>query len=241
MNNKTIFWDMDGTLGFFEHLAYKETLNKIPDYLGVDFGLKSGIEELLTKLSDEGFTHHITTAATSDYAIEALSITGIDKYFNKLFTRETLCGEYGFGYVGPKNYNYPLKEIQIDLEQAKSDVIIIGDSTKDIPFNNDKIVSIIDYNNFTRSSVLLDKIIHLLLKEGDNDFNKGFHKIYSNSEKIDAEYTHLKQYGRIFLEDEVELHLRFMQEREKCSNAPFIKIIKANNYQTKIEAKEWRP
>jgi hypothetical protein len=237
MDKKIIFWDMDRTLGFFDHLAYGKLANQVPECIENDFGLKDGIEGLIKDMSAKGFIHYVTTSARNDYATEALKVTGIDRYFSKVFTRESLCEDLGFGHIGPKNYKYPLRDIKMDLEQSKSDVLIVGNSFNDAPYNADKIVSIIDKDQWMRASTLLDKMIKLLMDEGNGDFNKGFQKIYAGAEKIEPAYKHLSKIGKIFIEDDVELHLRFLEERERCSRAPILCVVKADNYYKKIEAK----
>jgi hypothetical protein len=233
MNNKIIFWDMDETLGFFRHFADYDKEDDVPENIA-KFGRKEGIENLLQKLISDGFTHYVTTSGVEEYAKLALNVTGLSKYFRKLFPREKICHDLGLGFYGEKDYRVPLKDLGITDERAGSDVLIIGNSESDVPYNMKEIVSIIDADNWKRNSELTGKMIHMLMDNGNGDFNKGFHKMYDDSEKTEPRYKNpnLSKIGRMIIEDDVELHLQFMEEREKCSEAPIFLVRKADKYLT---------
>ena len=233
MNNKIIFWDMDETLGFFRHFADYEKLEEVPKNLASKNLLKNGIEELLQELSADGFTHYITTSGIEEYAQIALNATGIRKYFNNVYARKKLCPELGFGYYGDKDYTVPLKDMGISIERAKSDVLIIGNSKSDVPFNIKEIVSIIDTMNWQHRAELTKKLIYILTDKGSGDFNQGFHKLYSESKKIGPWAKHLSDRGKISLEEGTILRLEFMEEREKCSQAPILIVSKAGKYESR--------
>jgi hypothetical protein len=229
MNNKIIFWDMDETLGFFRHFPDYDDISAVPEQ-SKKSGLKGGIDGLLSELSSDGFTHYVTTSGMRSYTDIALNATGIMKHFSKVYAMEDICPYLGLGYYGDKNYMIPLKDLDINVEKAGSDVLIIGNSTDDVPYNIRDIVSIIDENNWLRESELTEKMIYLLIDKGDGDFNKGFHKLYDESEKIAQLYTHLSDIGRITLEDDVVLKLKLMEERHKFIQAPMFIVEKAQKY-----------
>lgn len=230
MDNKVIFWDMDKTLGFFEQLYYGNLANIVPECITNPFGLKEGIEDLLNQTASAGLTHYVTTSAKRDYAIKVLKNTDIEKYFRKVFTRKELCGVLGIGH---KNYAIPIEDIGLSLENAKSDVLIIGNSTNDVPNKDYGIVSIIDKHQWMRNSELTKKMIHLLIDNGNGDFNKGFNELYANSEKISQRNGHLSNIGKISIEGDAELHLAFIEKEGNRSQSPIFFVAQADKYYRK--------
>jgi hypothetical protein len=224
MTNKTIFWDMDYTLGSFGQIAYEMEGRKIPDYLP-DFGLRPGIEELLSELSGKGYKQYITSSASGDYVAEVLKRTGINKYFDKIYSREDIDGLYS-----PKDYKHILNELNISLINAEDNTIIIGDREGDIPSDINDVVTILDKFHFMRNASLTRIMINMLEENGQGSFNKGFQELYAKSKKLPKTYDFLQDIGEIIIEDDAELHLEFMESRENCSGAPVFEVYKADNY-----------
>lgn len=224
MTNKTIFWDMDRTLGVFDHIS-REMQNRTDVDDLPPFGLRSGIEELLAELSSKGYTQYITSSATGDYVAEALKRTGINKYFDKIYSRENIGGAYS-----PKNYKKILDEMDMLTFTAGDNIIIIGDKGGDVPNNMDNIVTILDSVHFLRDASLTKIMINMLEENGQDSFHKGFMKLYDTSKNMSKEYDFLKPVGKLILDNDTILHLKFMESRENCSGAPIFKVYSADKY-----------
>ncbi len=224
---KNIFWDMDGTLGFFEQIYYWMNNLQPPEYMLKSINIREGIEGLLEELNNKGFHQYVTTSAAEDYATEVMNRTNLNKYFKKIYAREQISGIYS----NPKKYDKVITENNIT--NASSDVLIIGNSLSDIPRPHNNIVSIIDLNSWVHNSELAKNIIDLLMKNGDGDFNKGFFKLYETAEKENY-YAHLKPYGIMTIQKNAQIALHFAQYRDcDYNDAPVIRVIKANEYYSK--------
>src|SRR3989344_2948846 len=158
---KYICWDLDETLGFFKTVY------------GENFLIKPGIKNLLEELSKLSFTHYVTTAATRNYAEDALQISGLGRHFKKVFDRYDVAM-----HDNGKCYKPVIKDIGIDEGMAPGRMIVIGDLPSDIPIDVNDVV-FIEYAGCWRAhSSIIKDILDAILKESRGSFSYGFKKLY---------------------------------------------------------------
>jgi hypothetical protein len=228
MTNKIIFWDMDKTLGAFGQIA-REMQNRTDVDDLPPFGLRQGIEELLEELSDKGYKQYIVSSATSDYGLLALERTGLSKYFEKKYFSDAVDG----GYYRSKQYGKVLRDLGMDAVSAGKNILIIGDNDYDVPDHINTVVTILDSMHFMREASLTKMMINMLEEHGRGSFNKGFQELYHSSNKMPKEYDFLTPIGKIILDNDTILHLKFMESRKNYSGAPIFEVYRADNYFSK--------
>lgn len=181
-NKKVICWDLDETLGSFRRIGYELAGKNIPD-LEKPISLRSGITELLSQLSSEGFLHFVTTSGTSDYAKEALRRTGLIGHFQEVFGRDVVStDDEGTEYYEGKLYRPVADHIGLSDEQALSNMIVIGDAAGDKPLDLDGLVFVEHRNcHYTDSSVTY-RILKKLEELGNGNFKKGFEKMFQDGQ-----------------------------------------------------------
>lgn len=202
-SKKVICWDLDETLGSFRRIGYELAGVNVPQFER-PVSLKHGIIELLSDLSSQGYLHFVTTAGSFDYANEALKRTGLINQFQKVFGRDDISTEIG------KQYRPVIKNLNLSDEEAVSNVIIIGDSPKDKPIDLDGLVFVEHtYCLYTDSSVTA-MILKKLNELGNNNFKRGFEKMYENAKIENEEFGGYKFEQRKYdINNDIKLEVKY--------------------------------
>ncbi|RPI72337.1 MAG: HAD family hydrolase [Desulfobacteraceae bacterium] len=179
MSKKFIFWDLDGTLGFFEGILALMKGEEPQSHTKSEFGIRFGIKTALPLLTTKGYTHVITSLAKSDYVTNVLRLTGLQPFFQRVF-----CGDTGLFQSGSgKVYLGVLKGLDLSVETAKDDVIIIGDSAGDKPLDLPGTVFILDPFSAFNDAGLLVSIIDKLEQTNGKSFYEAFQTLYTSSSR----------------------------------------------------------
>ncbi len=225
---KIICWDMSLTLGYFSGLAYKFDGKEIPDrYKNPVQGLKSGIRDLLEKLSGEGFLHFVTTSAITKYSEFILEKTGIRHHFQDVLGRDMIESDYhGKAYVSiADRFGY-------NLQKAKANMISIGNEFVDRSLDIEGMVLIQQDDCAYYDSQVIDLILKILLEKGKGDFNKGFEALYKKA-KVHSRKKR-DECRKIFqLEDGIKLEMCIFEENFGVAS-PIISL-KAEQYRKELE------
>lgn len=158
---------------------------------------KPGIEELLQELADQGFVHYITTSGSTERARNNLQAAGLESYFKKVY------GQKEVSWQGRKFYEKIMSEEKMDEEQAKSNMLVIGDGLWDIS-QDLQCVFFQQEEGYRIDSSITRTIINTLLNRGDGDFTKGFESLLNDADakwefsfddfKVRLSYKNFKRY-----------------------------------------------
>lgn len=202
---KIIAWDLDNTLGDFSSLKYFEDyiisfnkdkkysiykkdnfhVNVFEDFMkeyDISFGLAPGIGDFISELDRKGFSQFITTNANNLYAKTVLSFTGMYDFFTDVFSREDVFSESG------KRYHCLLEKYGFDMEKARSDMLVFGDSMADFPVDLDGVVFIYNPSAPLIHADLLKLIVKELEDEGKGNFSRGFDVLFGEDNVLNSHY-----------------------------------------------------
>jgi len=175
---KVVCWDLDENLGNFESaMLTEEELASVSSSSINPLALRFRIVDVLQEMMARGIVHCITTASPIEYAKEAVSRTGIAEYFHgRLFAgREVM--ECGLG----KKYMPVAQEFGYTAEQARQNMVVVGDKPFDKPVDIEGLVFIQQTNAASYDAVVPYRIVNKLLKEGKGDIKAGFDFLYGNA------------------------------------------------------------
>jgi hypothetical protein len=75
---KVLCWDLDRTIGLFDGLAYLDSPKSEVPRAYRSLLRRDSINTVLDRMSGNGFHHYLTTAATEDYAREAIKRASLE-------------------------------------------------------------------------------------------------------------------------------------------------------------------
>ena len=172
---RVICWDLDETLGNFRPIGYEMMEKELPSFIEPT-SIRYGISDLLTELSEAGYRHYITTSGSYDYAQEVLFRTDLAKNFTGVFGRETISNPYG-----GKMYQPVIDSENMTRDEARSNMIVVGDAPGDMPTDIEGLVFIHQDAGHKYDALVIREILVALLEAGDGSFKTGFEKLYSTT------------------------------------------------------------
>jgi hypothetical protein len=236
---KVIAWDRDRTLGRFSILSRLLAgipESEIPD--NIDEGLKPGIKKLLSDLIENGFEHYVVTSAGKELAQPILKISGLEGFFQKQFAGSD-CLTYepiGIWDAPDKLYSPVIEHSGLTPNQAKDNLLIIGDQDLDKPHDLEGVVFIEHPQGYRFHSYVLRSIIGALLKRGNESLGRGFENMYETSKKKSSRPA---PYYKIDFGGGIEIKLGY--RTNPIGNVPTITIIQADRYRSKPEPLKYYP
>ncbi len=145
--------------------------------------LRPGLEEVLSKFKEEGFTQYFVDVLLeeSDVSRELTKIN-LRKYFDRVFGRE-------HQYIrGPREWNLNSDYAKISatlnapLEELKKYALVLGGSNNDSPVNSNGMVFFGDPSAHLSHAQVTEQVIRTLLMVGQGEFLRGFEEMYKDVE-----------------------------------------------------------
>lgn len=165
--------DLDHTAGKFIDLISSASDSDSVTLNPSALGLRKGFAELLRNFSEKGFINILTTSGGIDYVKKVLSRTGIERYFQQIYTGDKV-------FTGSGKILRPvLEDLSLSEEQARKSLVITGDlNPDDAPADTGGVVFIFHPNGYKYDAEILDHVQDLLWEKGKGDFGKGFEAQY---------------------------------------------------------------
>ena len=172
---RVIAWDLDETLGNFRPIGYEMMGKEMPSFIEPT-SIRYGISDLLSELSEAGYRHYVTTSGTGEYAWGALTQTGLIKNFTEVFGREAVSNPYG-----GKLYRPVIESENMTDDEARSNMIVVGDAPGDIPADVEGLVFVRQDAGHKYDALVVREILVTLLEAGKGSFKTGFEKLYAST------------------------------------------------------------
>src|SRR3989344_7027171 len=163
---KVLCWDLDDTLGTFDAVAYEKD-RSYDLFVKPPIKVVYGMKDLLKTLSSLGYVNFVATNSVRSYAEEALNRAGIREYFSQIFDRFQVRDFYG------KIYGPVLRRVDFSDEDARRNMVIIGNNPTDQPVDIDGIVFIQDDSYVNFDAAITGKLIDELGRCQNGNFNEG--------------------------------------------------------------------
>lgn len=158
-----IVWDLDHTIGVFdsiEHLASSHD--------PVTVQLRPGIDECLTQLADEGFSHTVLTLASHMYAEVVLRGTGLRGHFLEVA---------GIGERAKGDVEGIARTFGIPLDQCHERMLFVGDHPIfDVP-RDPRVVFHFEPRPLRRSAAVVAELALALRARGSGSLRAGFDEL----------------------------------------------------------------
>jgi hypothetical protein len=194
-NSPTLLWDLNHTLGYLRRIGWEIEGMEIPDQIRYEesqyglsdsCGMKHGLKKMLSYFDKNGIAHILTTAATERYANECLRKMGIEKYFEKIFARESI---YDF-HTQMKFYQPILDFMGFSEMDAQEKLLLVSNDLYDMPNDIDGLVMLEDPNCLVRDSSITQGIIEKVFNMGNGNFSSGFEELFRTTKNGKKCYDH---------------------------------------------------
>jgi len=160
-----ICWDLDDTIGSFKGVSTRLDGSK---YGFLKQGLRTGIDDTLLELSEEGITQVITTISPEILALKSVLRSGLAIYFDRIYDG----GALGIRTTAGKDYSVVARDYGMGEEEFRSKAIIVGDN---LCFDKPSSGTFIwEPEALSYPADITKKTILTLLERGNGDFSAGF-------------------------------------------------------------------
>lgn len=172
-----ILFDFDNTVGDCSEMSH--VMSSVMTGSNLDFSrrstfrLREGIHNLLRQLKLLNVESYITTRMPQEYGEEALEKCGLSSFFDGAYGAQDTSFD-----IESKKYERVLNKLDISQDDAKHNVLVIGDTLFDAPQDLKGVVYIHDEKGINHHASLLEKIIISLLDNGNRSFSQGFEFMY---------------------------------------------------------------
>ena len=167
-----IVWDLDHTLGAFDTLEGAQPRDP------VTVELRPGIDEALTQLSQEGFSHTVLTLATPTYAEIALRGTGLRDHFIEVA---------GAGQRNKGDVEGIAHLLDMKLSDCPHHMLFVGDHPlMDAPRGGGGVVFHVELDALSRPADDLLALVLALRDSGDGSLARGFDALARQGEPADG-------------------------------------------------------
>lgn len=136
--------------------------------------VKPDIIPVLKRLSDQGFSHHVTSLSNKNVIEMYLEGTGLSDFFQRFWGKENL-GRFS---SQDKSYDFVLSELGMTEEDARKRILVIGDSEGDYPGSD--ILFIKNKDGHRSSARAEEEIINKLLQIDPSDIGRAYSTLYDS-------------------------------------------------------------
>lgn len=175
---KAIGWDLHHTLVGFAPTA-RDRFALIPQAdQTLALELRPGMAAALTRLSERGYLHYVTTTATHDHAESVLQATGIRGHIAGIFSG--LEVDVGLG----KLYRPLAAALGLSDAEAAQRLLVVGDLIYDQPADIDGLVFILQPDGVRHDAATVAGMILQLEDAAAGDIGVGFSALYSGARQM---------------------------------------------------------
>ncbi|MFH2138638.1 MAG: HAD family hydrolase [Candidatus Omnitrophota bacterium] len=157
-SEKTLVWDFDDTV------------------YGSQTGWRPGVSESFLRLKKRGGRHVFATLMSEDHVQGIFDMTGLRLPYNSIFGGDKL-GVHD--HWGVKYYEFLLRRVRLASEQAKANMVIIGNSETDMPRDMDDVV-FIHVQDMSLAAENIEEVLMFLDEIGHGSFSNGFARLFEH-------------------------------------------------------------